>query len=248
MALLNELYLATRTRNVSDAETDDSPVLVVSRDSTVLRSQQLFGGYLESRGAGAVFRFDIRDAQIDSDDLTLDLRASGDDAWSPEHVIVWGISGELGRELVIPLGAFLDLADPLTSESDGQWVSSDDSEGELMLPIHSVGRGSDDTRAQRLIVIVATDPYGAMSPAAAGPGGDYEDAGTAGPLTLQAGVPGKLLLDYTLPATPQSDQSSFGGGFYIVDLAAHFSRADLAGGAFTLTIQSDDWWKPDYFA
>ena len=34
----------------------------------------------------------------------------------------------------------------------------------------------------------------------------------------------------------------------MVDLAAEFSRSDLEGGAFTLTIGSDDWWKPDYFA
>lgn len=248
MALLNELYIATRTRNVSDAETDNSPVLVVSRDSNVLWSHILFGGYLESRGAGAVFRFDVRDAQLDSADLTLDLRASGDDAWSPEHIIVWGISGELGRELVIPLGAFLDLADPVTPDGDGLWVSGDDSEGERILFIPRVGRGGDSTRAQRLIVVTATDAYGGMFPAAVGPGGDFEDTGTAGPLNLQAGTPGKMLLDYTLPATPQGDQSHGGGAFYIVDLASHFSRADMIGGAFTLTIQSDDWWKPDYFA
>src|SRR5436190_21926091 len=30
--------------------------------------------------------------------------------------------------------------------------------------------------------------------------------------------------------------------------AAPFNRLDLEGGAFTLTIGSDDWWKPDYFA
>jgi hypothetical protein len=34
----------------------------------------------------------------------------------------------------------------------------------------------------------------------------------------------------------------------VVDLAAPFSRSDTEGGAFTLTIESDDWWKPDYFA
>ena len=39
-----------------------------------------------------------------------------------------------------------------------------------------------------------------------------------------------------------------GAGFYIVDLAAPFSRNDCEGGAFTLTIESDDAWKPDYFA
>ncbi len=247
MALLSELYLATRTRNVGDAETDTSPILAVKRGADLLTSFQL-DSYLADRGSGAVLRFDIRDRQIDSADLTLELWASGNDAWSPEHVIVWGISGDLGNERVIPLAAFLDLADPLTPDGGGLWISGDTSEGERMLFLPSVGRGTDSTRAQRLIVVTATDAYGSMFPAAAGPGGEFEDTGTVGPLTLQAGVPGKVLLDYTLPASPQSDQSHGGGGFYVVDLAAHFSRADVAGGAFTLTIASDDWWKPDYFA
>lgn len=247
MALLAELYLATRTRNASDAETDTSPVLVVSRDADVLWSQKLFGGYLESRGAGAVFRFDLSDVEIDSAGLTLDLRASGDDAWSPEHIIAWGISGELGSERVIPLAAFLDLADPMTSNDNAVWVSGDTDEGERTLLIPSVGRGTDGTRAKRVIVITATTAYGGMF-TAGGPGGELADSGTDGPLILQAGAAGKLLLDYTLPRTPQSDQSSGGAGFYIVDLAAPFSRADLLGGAFTLTIESDDWWVPGYFA
>ena len=69
-----------------------------------------------------------------------------------------------------------------------------------------------------------------------------------GPLTLQGGGAGRLLLSYTLPATPQGDLAHGAGAFYVVDLAAPFSRSDLEGGAFTLTIESDDWWKPDYFA
>lgn len=247
MALLTELFVALRTRNTSDAETDDSPIVVVKRGPDIIWSQQLFGGYLQDRGAGAVFRFDISD-QFDSAGLNIQLWASGDDAWSPEHVIVWGTTLIREQERVIPLAAFLDLANPLTPEGGGVWVSSDTSEGERILFLPAVGRGHDNTQARRLIVVTATDPYGNMFPAAAGPGGDISDTGTSGPLTLQAGAAGRLLLDYTLPGTPQSDQDEGGGGFYIVDLAAPFSRQDLQGGQFTLTIGSDDWWKPDYFA
>ena len=59
---------------------------------------------------GAVWRFDVREVNLDSADLTIELHARDDDAWSPEHVIVWGISGRVGDERVIPLAAFLDLA------------------------------------------------------------------------------------------------------------------------------------------
>ena len=248
MAYLREIYLALRTRNSSDAETDNPPVLVVKGGSEVLYSHRLPGSYLSDRGAGAVFSFDVAEAKLDSANLTFELWASGSDAWSPEHVILWGISGDRPAGITIPLAAFLDLANPLTPEGGGIWVSGDTSEGDRMLFIPGVGRGTDGTRARRLIVVSATDPYATMFPTAVGPGGDFADTGTVGPLTLQAGVPGKMLLDYTLPQTPQSDQDHGGAAFYIVDLAAPFGRSDLAGGAFTLTIGSEDWWKPDYFA
>ena len=249
MPILAELYVATRTRNTEDAETENLPVLVVQRGSDVVFTKPLFGGdFRTARGAGAVWRFDVREVNLDSADLNVQLWASGDDAWSPEHVIAWGVSGQVGDERVIPLAAFLDLADPVTPAESGVWISGDTSEGDRILFVPSVNRGRDATRARRLIVISATDPYGGMFPAAAGPGGDFEETGTVGPLTLQAGGAGRLLLSYTLPATPQGDLGHGAGAFYMVDLAAPFSRSDLEGGAFTLTIGSEDWWVPEYFA
>jgi len=249
MAILSELYVATRTRNTSDADTENLPVLVVMRDSNVVFTKPLFGGdFRTARGAGAVWRFDVREVNLDSANLSIQLWASGKDAWSPEHVIAWGISGRVRDERVIPLAAFLDLANPLTPADGGVWISGDTSEGEKILFVPSVGRGRNATRARRLIVISATDAYGGMFATAAGPGGDFEETGTDGPLTLQAGGAGRLLLSYTLPNTPQGDLGHGEGAFYVVDLAAPFSRNDLEGGAFTLTMGSDDWWKPDYFA
>lgn len=249
MALLAELYVATRTRNTADAETENAPTLVVRRGTAIVFTKQLFGGdFRTSRGAGAVWRFDLIDTDLDSGGLEIELWATGDDAWSPEHVIVWGIAGRGREERVIPLAAFLDLASPVTAADRGVWVSSDTGEGERFLFVPSVDRGQDTTRARRVIVISATEAYGAMFPLAAGPGSSLAEAGTVGPLTLQAGGAGRLLLSYTLPATPQGDLAQGAAAFYIVDLAAPFSRADLTGGSFTLTIESDDWWKPDYFA
>ena len=249
MPILAELYVAARTRNVADADTEDLPVLVVRRANNIVFSKPLFGGAsLTAQGAGAVWRFDVRDANLDSADLNIQLMASGNDAWSPEHVIVWGISGRVGDERVIPLAAFLDLASPLTAQGNGIWISGDTSEGEKILFVPSVDRGRDATRARRLIVVAATEAYPRMFPAAEGPGGALEQTGTVGPITLQGGGAGRLFLSYTLPSTPQEDLDQSGGAFYIVDLAAPFSRNDLEGGAFTLTIGSADWWKPDYFA
>ncbi len=249
MPILAELYVAARTRNTEDAETEDLPVLVVKRGPDVVFSKPLYGGaFRTARGAGAVWRFDVRDVNLNSAGLTIELWASGNDAWSPEHVIAWGVSGRVGDERVIPLAAFLDLASPVTPADRGVWISGDLTEGEKILFVPSVDRGRDATRARRLIVISATEAYGGMFDAAAGPGGSLEEAGTAGPLTLQGGGAGRLFLSYTLPASPQGDLAQSEGAFYVVHLAAPFSRADLEGGAFTLTIESDDWWRPNYFA
>jgi hypothetical protein len=249
MAILAELYVAARTRNVEDADTDDLPVLVVRRGPDIVFTKPLFGGsYRVARGAGAVWRFDVREVNLDSADLTIELHASGDDAWSPEHVIVWGINGRVGAERVIPLAAFLDLASPTTPADGGVWISTDTSEGERVLFVPSVGRGQDSTRARRVIVIVATDPYGAMFPASVGPQIDFEETGSDGPLTLQGGGAGRLFLSYTLPTSPQGDLGHGEGAFHVAHLAAPFSRLDCEGGAFTLTMEGDDAWKPDYFA
>src|SRR5690349_11156254 len=110
MARLNELYIATRTRNIDDAETDDAPTLLVSRGT-----QDLFLAPLDfdmdGLGAGhaAVFRFDVADQALDSNNLVLRLLASGDDAWAPEHIIAWGIAGRLPDVRTVPLGALIEL-------------------------------------------------------------------------------------------------------------------------------------------
>ena len=249
MPILAELYVATRTRNVEDADTDDLPVLVVRRGSNIVFTKPLFGGSSRvARGKGAVWRFDVREVNLDSADLTFELHASDDDAWSPEHVIVWGINGRVGDERVIPLAAFLDLATPLTPADGGVWISTDTSEGERILFIPSVGRGRDATRARRVIVIAATDPYGGMFPASVGPQIDFNQTGTSAPVILQGGGAGRLFLNYTLPSTRVNALPRGEGVFNIAHLAAPFSRLDLEGGAFTLTIGTIDAWKPDYFA
>ena len=93
MPILAELYVATRTRNTANADTENLPVLVVKRGSDIVFTKPLFGGdFRTARGAGAVWRFDVREVNLDSTDLNIQLWASGDDAWSPEHVIAWGVS------------------------------------------------------------------------------------------------------------------------------------------------------------
>ena len=56
------------------------------------------------------------------------------------------------------------------------------------------------------------------------------------------------MLSYLLPKTPQGDLGQGRANFYVTKLPAPFSRADINGGWFTLTIHTDDVWVPDYCA
>src|SRR4051794_24857969 len=90
MPRLEEIYVAVRTRNVEDAETDDRPTLLVSRAGEDMLEVRLEGEDLE-RGHAALFRIAVADQSMDSDGLEMRLLAGGDDAWGVEHVIAWGI-------------------------------------------------------------------------------------------------------------------------------------------------------------
>src|SRR5688572_29649672 len=251
MSILADIYVAARTRNVPDADTDDLPVLVVRRGSAIVFSKQLFGGSSRvKRGAAAIWRVDVRNEFLDHADLTFELHASGNDAWSPEDVIIWGTAGIwIGQEIVIPLAASLNLATAGTFPKGGRWISTDVTEGVRIYPITPMGRGQDATRAQRVIVLAATDPYGGLIPPPVRPTITPGEEATRASLTVQAGAPGRLLMSYTLPATQAGGNLQRGeAAFCKADLAAPFSRQDVEVGAFTLSIDGSDSWVPNYFA
>ena len=49
MPILAELYVATRTRNTANADTENLPVLVVKRGSDIVFTKPLFGGDFRTR-------------------------------------------------------------------------------------------------------------------------------------------------------------------------------------------------------
>jgi hypothetical protein len=76
MPRLEAIYVATRTRNVEDAETDDRPRLLVSRPGEDRLEVRLEGDDLR-RGHAALFGIPVSDQAIDSDALELRLLAGG---------------------------------------------------------------------------------------------------------------------------------------------------------------------------
>ncbi|MGB6512148.1 hypothetical protein [Mycobacterium sp.] len=262
MALLKDIYIATRTRNVEDAGTTNAPKLLVSRGSQDLLLVPLEGDIDGlGRGRAAVFRIDVSDQELDSANLVLRLLASGDDAWAPEHILVWGVGADtLEINGIAPLGALIDIALPGSARSAGIWLSTDSSEGVSEILVSPVAPPLPTppgqklpplgSRAGRIIVIVATDQYPSMIDPGPGPGGNRDDVGTNGPVTLQAGRPGgPLFVSYQLPKTPQGDLARGNANFYLTLVAGAFGYDDIGSqGVYTLTINSQDWWIPDYFA
>ena len=249
MPRLAELYVATRTRNVEDAETSDAPTLLVSRGA-----QDLFQVPLDSdnkglrRGKAALFRVDVEHRAVDSEDLELRLIASGNNAWAPEQIIAWGVTSQADGLRVVPLGGLIDLATPVTEKSGGVWLSTDTGEGVSTLALMPLGHGVPATRAWRVIVVVATSQYPGFPIAGPGPGGSFEVTGTESDVTLQAGGPGGMLMHYRFPGTPQDDLARGRANFYMTSVPGPFSRADLADGSFVLSISGQDWWVPVYLA
>jgi hypothetical protein len=88
MPRFTEIYVAARTRNVEDADTEDLPILVLNRAGTDIARLPLQGNDLGT-GKSEIYRIDVADQGIDSEGVSsVRLEASGDDAWSPEHIIV----------------------------------------------------------------------------------------------------------------------------------------------------------------
>jgi len=145
---------------------------------------------------------------------------------------------------VIPLAAQIELATPLTDPSAGTWLSTDRREGVATLALRPMRQPAARTRAARMIVVVATAQYVGFDISAPGPINDREATGTENQVTLQAGGPSGLLLDFPLPQTPQDDLGRGRANLHVIDVPGPFSRADVGDGSFVLSIAGDDWWNP----
>ncbi|MGZ6983000.1 MAG: hypothetical protein ACXVH5_12605, partial [Ilumatobacteraceae bacterium] len=136
---------------------------------------------------------------IDSNLLTnssIRLGIRNDDAWGPQHVLVFGQTlPERVPSQVIALAMETDLT---------HWLSTDSSEGHLTMPIRLVGSGSARTLMRKVLLLVYT-----------GSGSDVE---TDSPIQLQITAGGALVADQTIVDTPQDDLEQYTANWYPVDV------------------------------
>lgn len=226
MATFENLYLAVLTKNEDDADTSSTLNMTVDIDGQDIFDQDyppdMDEGEAELLGGG------LLETPLDMTGLTnssIRLGIRDDDAWGPQHVLVFGQTQP---------GFVPGHTAALAMETDlVHWLSTDSSEGHLTMPIRLVSPGDSSTVIRRVLLLVDTIWE------------DGSDTGTDSPIELQIVAGGNLVLKETIPDTPQPDLEPATTNWYFVDAAVPFARGDVvANGGIRLSILGDDAWRP----
>jgi hypothetical protein len=247
MATVDKLWLATLTKNQGNAGTD-AKVLnltididgadVADIDFEFMRGSGIFSGGLGpdsgwlERGQAAIsggtyynpgqpLPSPIDPSLLSNSSIRLGTR--DDDAWGPQHILVFGeMQPEFVPSHIVPLAMETDLT---------HWLSTDSSEGHLSMPIRLVGPGSDATLIRKVLLLVYT--------------GSGDDVETDNPIQLTITVGGTPVVDRSISDTPQDDLEQYTANWYFVDVDVPFTKADLASnGEIRLGINGRDAWLP----
>jgi hypothetical protein len=250
MAIVEKLWLATLTRNQDDAGTDAGALNltidingedVADIDFGFMNGSGPLSGGLGpnsgwlDQGQAAIAGGTYNDPgeplpnPTDSNLLTnssIRLGIRDDDAWGPQHVLVFGqTQPEFVPSQIIALAMETDLTN---------WLSTDPSDGgnaNLTMPIRLVGSGTATTLIRKVLLLVYTSS-----------GRNVE---TDSPIHLQITAGGAIVADQTIVDTPQDDLEQYTANWYQVDVAVPFTKADVvANGGIRLSILGDDAWLP----
>jgi hypothetical protein len=221
MTIFDNLHLAVLTRNLDDAGTSSTLNLTINVEA----DDRLDMDFQADLDQGEAILFGGPIPVFDSTFMTNSsarLGIRGDDAWSPQDVLLFGLAFE--RNELAALAMETDLTDAL---------STDYREGKLTMPIRLVGRGGSATVIRRVLLLVDTMWQ------------HFSDTGTDSPIELEIRAAGNLVLLQEIVDTPQPDLESGKSNWYPLDAAVPFTRADvLANGGITLRIKGSDAWRP----
>ena len=222
MALIDHVWFAALTRHLNDAGTDNSLNLTVNIAGTDVIDTHV--GWHTRSGQG-YFLINNDFTPFDSNGLTdssVRIGIRGDDAWAPEHILIFGHSPRLFY--------------PVAMETDiDTTLSADPGEGHLTMPLRLVATGDSTTVIRRLLLLVDTRSTN-------------DDAGTDSPVQLQITAAGNNVFTQQLPGTAQDDLENWRANWYFLDGQAPFTRGDVIGnGGITLSILDTDAWQPSNF-
>jgi hypothetical protein len=249
--IIDELWLATLTKDAEDAGTDaDRLNVVVNVDGTdvvdtdfpfLTTDGPLAGGFGpddenwlgQAQGAlsgdvvnGAVVGKPLA-TPLDSNLLTnssVRVGTRSDDAWGASDILLFGTinaGSDDQKRTFVPLA--------IETEID-RWLSTDHTEGKLHMPLRLVARGNSDTPIHRVLLLTFTS------------GGSAE---TDDVISMQIATSTGVVLDRRITDTNQDDLEPYMGNWYVLNAAVPFTRAQvIAGGKITLAIEGKDAWRP----
>ena len=155
MGVLSHVFVAMQARNIQDAGTPDSLVLIINDDgidklhSTLRSTPETGGSNLFGLNVGDL---DIRSERLTNSSIRLAIRGDSD-LWAPRHVLLWG--QEAGGP-VVPLAAEWLIETRISTDAD---------EGPVSFPVRRigfpirnplVGLPATDTRVRQLLLIMST--------------------------------------------------------------------------------------------
>ena len=250
--IIDELWLATLTKDESDAGTDaDRLNVTINIDGTdvfdtdfdfLTTDGPLRGGFGpddenwlgQAQGAlsgsmmNGVLGGKPLDGPLDTNLLThssVRVGTRSDDAWGASDILLFGTINAGADDLK---QTFAALA--IETEIE-RWLSTDHTEGKLTMPLRLVGRGTSDTLIHRVLLLTFT------------PGSGDQD--TDDVIWLQIATSTGIVLQQRITDTEQDDLEPSMGNWYPLEVATPFSRNQIFnGGKIVLGIEGKDAWKP----
>jgi len=235
VTIVDDLWLAVLTRNEDDAGSNNRFNLTINLDGGDFLDQDFTLGWIASGGgpSGQAGHYGLGQGQagleksaplstlLDPSALTnssIRLGIRGDNAWGPQHVLLFGHAQPAftpGRIIALAMETDLTLR-----------LSSDASEGQLTMRLRLVTPGSSTTVIRRVLLLVYT-----------GGGSDVE---TTNSIVLQIAAGGALVLHQKIT----DDLNKNLARWYFLDVEAPFTKGDIVPDGINLSILGTDAWLP----
>lgn len=217
MPFIRNLWVATLTSTSPDSGSDDELVIIMNQNGLDVVHQDLDYGDVDT-GGGKLYAHDIAEDQILPENYYMRMGIRGDDAWAPRMIVAWCERFTNGN--VVPL-AYDEVITTV--------LSTDSSEGRISLPLRPVGGGMIRTFINRVMLVTGTHAL---------------ESATDSPIHVRITALQGVVVDYTIPDTPQNDLEGAEGNVYYLPVLSSFTRSQLTDTSIELSIEGDDAWLP----
>jgi hypothetical protein len=213
---IRNLWIATLTRTPRHSGSKSKLVVIMNQNGLDVVHRDL-GGSIET-GGGRLYRSEISEQQVLPENYYMRIGIRGSDLWRPTVIGAWAERFTSGN--VVTLGYDQEI---------GTILSSDSSEGRISLPLRQVGQGQVQTGINRVMMVTGTN---------------VGVSGTNSPVNVRIIAGETVVVDHTIPDTPQDDFEAGEGNVYFLPVLSSFTRSQLTDSSIVLSIKGDDVWLP----